>query len=102
MDRKTTTGQEKMWKVMRAMKRFTTMDLVLLVEVSWSLANRYCRALRHAGYLREDGKARQGVGRPQNIFRLVKDTGPKAPVIRPVCEVMDPNTGEKFCTEERY
>jgi len=96
------TGQERMWKVMRAMRRFTAADLVQLAEVSWNFANRYCRALRYVGYLREDGEIRQETGRPQKIYRLVKDTGVKAPVIRPVCEVRDSNTGEKFCTEESY
>lgn len=96
-------GQERMWRVMRAMRRFTAEDLVQLAEVSWNFANRYCRALRYIGYLREDGTTEPvGRGRGQKIYRLVKDTGPGAPLIRAVCEVRDPNTGEKFCTEESY
>lgn len=103
MGERNITGQERMWKVMRAMRRFTAVDLVQLAEVSWNFANRYCRALRYVGYLREDG-IEKGPGRGRGLKRyvLVKDTGPKAPVIRPVCEVRDPNTGEKFCTEESY
>ena len=98
------TGQEKMWKIIRAMKRVTAADLVQLAEVSWSFACRYLRALRYVGYLREEGtkKMYPGAGKGQKVYVLVKDTGPKAPRIRPVCELRDPNTGERFCTQENY
>jgi len=104
MEEKGITAQERMWKVMRGLRRFTTEDIVQLAEVSWNFANRYCRALRYIGYLREDGRQKltPGRGKKQIVYRLVKDTGPKAPTIRAVCEVRDPNTGEKFCTEESF
>lgn len=89
------TNREKAWKVMRAMLSFTIADVVITAEVPYENIRHYVDCLLHAGYLRKEGR-KPVAGRPglDNIYRLVKNTGPKPPVQKALRFLYDPNTKE--------
>jgi len=106
MERKL-TGRERMWKVMRYMRRFTVGDIIQMAEVSKRTAFRFISVLEAVGYIREEAKVKigEGRGRRTRVFRLVKDTGPKALKMSKKdgkAILKDLNTGEEFVTEVKY
>jgi hypothetical protein len=80
----------RMWKAMRALGAFTIPELVTISEVPDGNARNYIFALRKAGYIRREHKQKNGT-RQGNYYtyRLIKNTGPKAPTMRVV--IHDPN-----------
>lgn len=78
-------AQEKVWKVIRGLNEFTVDDVVVLTGLQRATVAVYLSTLHKAGYLRISGKKRQ-----QAIYRMVKNTGPKAPIQRRC--LYDPNT----------
>lgn len=87
-------GRQNMWRTMRIRKVFTLDDLVALSstehKVSPEEAETYMKFLEKAGYIKNtDGKSR-----PKAAYRLIKDTGPKAPMIQRIKRVWDPNLRE--------
>jgi hypothetical protein len=81
-----------MWQAMRGLRAFAPIDIAahactVTVAVSEADAERYCRQLARAGYLRagrQDGRA---------AYRLIRDTGPRPPRPCRVAAVFDPNEG---------
>jgi len=87
-------GRQNMWRTMRIRKVFTLDDLVALSstdhKVSPEEAETYMKFLEKAGYIKNtDGKSR-----PKAAYRLIKDTGPKPPMIQRIKRVWDPNLRE--------
>jgi hypothetical protein len=85
-----------MWTAMRQMRGgFTPRDLAAHATTEETLvtletAQDYCRSLLGAGYL---GVARKAVpGKTEAIYRLIKNTGPRAPREKRVRAVIDANT----------
>jgi len=86
---------------MRILKEFSVTDLVVQASlpeapVAASEAAFYCLNLARAGYLFEI--------EPNRRYRFLQATytGPKAPIIRRIREVVDANTGEvKWSGDER-
>lgn len=89
------TNREKAWKVMRAMLSFTIADVVITADVPYENIRHYVDCLLRAGYLKKEGR-KHVPGRPglDNIYRLVKNTGPKPPVQKALRFLYDPNTKE--------
>lgn len=88
--------EQNMWTAMRQLKSgFTPRDLAAHATTEESLvtpeaAQDYCRALLGAGFL---GVARKAVpGKTEAIYRLVRNTGPRAPREKRVRAVVDFNT----------
>lgn len=91
-------GTANLWRSMRMLTRFTALDLGLhsttpSVSVTEATAQSYCSMLLSTGYLRVVQKADPVKGR-KAIYRLIRNTGPKAPMIQRVKQVYDPNTGD--------
>ncbi len=94
---KVSAGQKKhnMWRSMRMMKIFSTKDLALHssndeLTVSSKAAATYVGYLLRAEYLRVFKK--RGVDQPNNLYRLIKDTGPKYPMVqRSTAQLFDQN-----------
>jgi hypothetical protein len=93
---KARTPEQNMWTAMRQMKGgFTPRDLAAHatteeVLVTPEAAQDYCRALLGADYL---GVARKAVpGKTEAIYRLTRNTGPRAPREKRVRAVVDANT----------
>jgi hypothetical protein len=84
-----------MWTAMRQLKSFTPRDLAAHAttaetETTVEAAQDYCRALLGAGYL---SVARKAVpGKVPAIYRLIRNTGPRAPRVARVRAVVDANT----------
>ena len=72
---KKSTLRDKMWRIIRARRRFTRLELMRLTGCKEGSATDYTNLLNHHGYLRMIGKDGH-----QKVFMLVKDPGPKRPV----------------------
>lgn len=88
-------GREQMWRTMRILGSFTTQDLAVSATteectVNVGSAREFLKYLAKAGYIvqRQRGGA----------WRLVKNTGPRPPVIQKLPQVFDPNTGKVVWT----
>ena len=92
---KARSPEQNMWTAMRQMKSFSPREVAAHAtteetEVTLEAAQDYCRALLGAGYL---AVARKAVpGKTAAIYRLTKNTGPRAPRVSRVRAVVDANT----------
>lgn len=86
---------QNMWTAMRQMKSFSPRELAGNASteetaVTLEAAQDYCRALLGAGYL---AVARKAVpGKTEAVYRLTKNTGPRAPLEKRVRALVDGNT----------
>lgn len=86
-------GTQRMWATIRNRKVFNLADLHALSSttqhpVARSAAMQYLKYLEYAGYV----KKIEGTEIARATYRLVSNTGPKAPVVQRVKQVWDPNT----------
>jgi hypothetical protein len=93
---KASTATDQMWLAMRAMPSFSPTSLathadVGTAEVTVEAARTYCRALLQAGYLRVIRRASAG---NEAVYRLLKRSGPTAPIMRRIQAIVDFNTDE--------
>lgn len=93
---------QQMWTTMRKVGSFTPFDLVATcsVPVTHEAAATYCRTLLNAGYLRVVQKA-VPPSRPAT-YRLINQTGIKAPRLRRIACIVDPNLGSTKPVSEVY
>ena len=92
----------KAWWSLRKNKAATIPDLMTThcegtEKTAWNNLNGYLRALAKVGILTVDDERRND-GKPTSnglkVWRLARDVGPKAPVVRRnLKEVFDPNSG---------
>lgn len=88
------------WRSMRMLKKFSALDLAThsntdTVKVTEATAQSYCVMLLATGFLTVVQKAAPVEGR-KAIYRLIRDDGPKPPMIQRVKQVYDPNTGKVY------
>lgn len=69
------TLRDKMWRLIRARRRFTRSELIRLSGAKLGSCETYTKMLVRDGYLRQIGKDGH-----QLVYMLVKDPGPKRPV----------------------
>lgn len=89
------TQTANLWRTIRMLKAFSTADLQIAastedVPVTLPMTQRFLSHLVRAGYLTLVTKARAGRSATYQL-KAHMNTGPKAPVIRKVKEVFDPN-----------
>jgi hypothetical protein len=83
--------REKVWRVIRGLPGgFTFDEVATITETPQSGVTTYLIMLANAGYIRQAGKRNDGPGRKKLVWRIAKNTGPKAPV--PCRCIYDPNT----------
>lgn len=81
------------WRAMRYLKHFALDELVLHARADYKTVYRFVRRLELAGYLRVVQQNRSGQPGSTLQYRLVRDSGPKTPLLRKNGrEVFDPNT----------
>lgn len=95
--------EANMWRVMRGLGGFTPLDIAAhadtgTVRVTVDDARAYCQVLCRHDYLRCTRKADPSKGR-QASYKLIRNTGPRAPVLKRIRAVIDPNTGEHHIRE---
>lgn len=92
------TPEERMWFAIRKCgSLFCARDVAMWsnaedIPITVEAAHGYCRNLLAGNYLRCDVKA-DGKGAPA-YYRLIRDTGPRAPIERRVRALLDPNRNE--------
>ena len=92
-----------MWRSMRTLSKFSYRDIALHsnttgVAVSEESAKAYCKILLATGYLKVVQKAAPTDGRIA-IYRLIRNDGPKPPMVQRVKQIFDPNTGRVYRQE---
>ena len=95
--------ETNMWRAMRGLGGFTPLDIAAhadtgTVRVTVEDARAYIGVLFRHDYLRCTRKADPSKGREAS-YKLIRNTGPKAPVLKRIRAVIDPNTGEHHFRE---
>lgn len=90
------TPEDAMWVVMTRHRMFSVVDLAAIgsvgtIEVNEKQAQRYCDVLLRSGYLRVRQTA--VTGKRPAIYQLINKTGMRAPVVRRLSGLFDPNQG---------
>jgi len=89
--------RRQIWQAIRILAAFTKHQVAAVTGLPYSSVNNYLAYLERAGYLvRLPGRAPAGAGPGPVRFRLVRNTGPHAPIPWMDGRVYDPNTGEVF------
>lgn len=88
--------RQNMWRAMQMLQAFSPADLAAhsttdTVTVAVEDAAAWCQTLARAGYLKVVRKAQPPL--KSAVYRLVANTGPRAPEVRRVAVVIDGNTG---------
>jgi hypothetical protein len=88
------SAELNMWTAIRRLREFTPTDIAAHAAtpdqpVTALQSTTYARALLAAGYVRV--RERAIPGRREARYRLIRDTGPQAPVVRRVQVLCDPN-----------
>jgi site-specific DNA-methyltransferase (adenine-specific) len=81
---------------MRILRQFNLPDLVATAEIGKANARKYVIGLRRAGYLvlaREKDDSRAG---GHAVYRLVRDSGAKAPRLQSDGDTYDPNIHQVY------
>lgn len=73
------TVRDKMWRIIRARRRFTRRELMRLAASSTSSATDFTQLLHRHGYLRITGKDNK-----QHVYLLIKDPGPQRPILKEI------------------
>lgn len=98
---------QRVWQVMRVLKTFTRKQVIATAEAGETAVQKYIRALADAGYLQLQAARVNGSPGSHDVWRLVRDSGPVAPIRRKDGNgVFDPNTqsvwnrsGQAVCTD---
>jgi len=94
--RSSAVATQQAWQAMRVMKRFTTADLLTVASIGESMVHKYVHALATSGHLRCVQPRVSGRPGSRDVWQLVRDTGPKAPIKRWKGGVYDANTGVAY------
>lgn len=91
------TPEGNMWRSMRRSRLFSPVDLVATgftetITFDLAAARAYCQSLARAGYLKVEKKA--SPPEREAVYRLIRDTGPHAPVPKRVRVLFDLNLDE--------
>lgn len=102
------TMRQRAWKAMQIHREFTVPDIAMVVardnpEAAYNSLQCFLRQLVAAGYLMRSARKAPGTSITSNgfnLFRLIRDTGPRAPVFSQKRHAFhDFNTGEDVpCT----
>lgn len=89
-------ARDRAWQSMRILRRFTLPDLIATAEISADNARKYVRGLRRSGYITIDTPKAEGKKNGHEIYRLTRDTGPKAPRLQKDGNTYDPNEHQVY------
>lgn len=86
-------SMDKPWRLMRGLRQFTINELMTLAESAETKEFKaWFSLLLLAGYVKPAGKT-DG----EDAYRLIKNTGPKAPEPMEIKLVYDPNVRDYWC-----
>lgn len=85
-------ARQRVWNSIRVLKRFTAAQLEATATIRRANLQKYLLALDRAGYLTLVRPKQNGKSLGHAIWRLARDTGPRAPIVRTDSSgVYDPN-----------
>lgn len=84
-------ARDRAWQSMRILRTFTQADLVATAEISRQNAKKYVSGLVRSGYLMITKQNESGKTGSFTSYRLVRNTGPKAPRLQSDGNTWDPN-----------
>lgn len=89
-------GRHKAWQAMRIMVRFSIPELMATAGIGRDNASVYINRLIVAGYIVRHRPRVSGRAGSCDIFHLVRNSGPQAPLCWDNGQVHDPNTRKTF------
>lgn len=89
-------ARDRAWQSMRILCLFTVPDLMATAEIGKSNARYYINGLRRSGYLVIAKAKQDGRKNGHEAYRLVRDTGPKAPRLQSDGRTYDPNQHQVY------
>lgn len=94
--------RQKAWLAMRMIRRFTTFDVRSTSGIEPDNLKKYLQALHKPGFIAKDREKKNGAPMGHVVWRLVRDTGPRQPIVRMYgLGVFDPNTGSVWGLDGR-
>jgi hypothetical protein len=93
------TARERAWLSMRIMREFSMADIQATAEISRSNLDKYLSLLARYGYVQKVGWVNRGKRGGYEKLLLVRDTGPKSPLVLRDTGMRDLNTGEEYSPE---
>lgn len=90
-------SRQRAWNSMRVLRVFSTIQIVATAEISAINLRKYLPGLARAGYVQLAQAKQNGKVQGHAIWRLVRNTGPRAPIVRTDgTGVYDPNQDEVY------
>lgn len=89
-------ARDRAWQSMRHLHLFTVGDIVSTAEMGMDNAKKYIRGLKEAGYLITVKEKSNGHKNGLAVYRLIRNTGPKAPRLQSNNKTFDPNEHKTY------
>ena len=89
-------ARDRAWQSMRILRTFTQPDLAATAEIGMANVKKYVNGLVKSGYLRVVRERDSGRKGGHAVYRLVRDTGPKAPRLQSDGNTYDPNEHQVY------
>lgn len=93
--KKVQSSRYRIWSAIRILQTFRLLDLRINSEILESSIKKYVQYLLRSGYL-EIIESRLNGSKSYNLYLLVRNSGPLAPVVRRNHTVFDPNLKETY------
>ncbi len=84
-------ARDRAWQSMRILVRFTLPDLMTTADIGQYNARKYVTGLRRSKYLAIAKARNEGRKGGHEVYRLIRNTGPKAPRLQTDGRTYDPN-----------
>ncbi len=84
-------ARDRIWTSMRVLRQFSLPDLAATADAEKDNVRKYITGLRKSGYLIITKAKREGSKHGHEVYRLVRNTGPKAPRLQSDGKTYDPN-----------
>jgi hypothetical protein len=81
---------------MRIIRTFTINDILATAEITLYNARKYIQRLERTGYITRIQDHVSGRAGSRNVYRLVRNSGPQAPVPYLDGKIYDPNLDQEF------
>ena len=89
-------SRQEAWQSMRVFPTFTIPDILATASINLDNLRRFILRLEAAGYIRRVREKMNGHAGSYNVYRLVRNSGPKVPVLWNDGGVYDPNLDQLF------
>ncbi|MEJ1358304.1 MAG: hypothetical protein RPU42_14450 [Candidatus Sedimenticola sp. (ex Thyasira tokunagai)] len=84
-------ARDRAWQSMRILPHFSVPELMATAEIGNENARKYIKGLLQSGYLVIARKKQNGRKGGHEAYRLIRNTGPRAPRLQTDGNTYDPN-----------